>query len=257
MKHFILYIVIIFTSHLGYAQCYPDRHSTAWYEGWISCEKSENPNDLREESHWIMYNFGAVLEMYNFSVWNVNAPEYLDHGIQTAQIDYSVDGVTWLEYGEISLNQGTGKNIYQGQEILNFNGKEARYLLITAVTTYGSDCAGLAEIKLEVDSVDAPVVVVPTDTTNQAEPLDSICIIADVYPNPIANNELYITLNQQCVPAVHYTLTDATGRTIVTSTPIALNETVEILKGKDLSPGVYIVELTSNYAKSEYKIVKH
>ncbi|MFK8045187.1 MAG: T9SS type A sorting domain-containing protein, partial [Crocinitomicaceae bacterium] len=66
----------------------------------------------------------------------------------------------------------------------------------------------------------------------------------------------FITLKQQCVPAVHYTVTDATGKIVVQSTPIALNETVEVLKGIDLPAGVYIVELTSNYAKSEYKIVR-
>ena len=256
MKKLFLYIVILFAGHqMGHAQCYPDRHSTAWFDGWISCEKSENPNTAREESHWIMYNFGSVKEMYNFSVWNVNAPDYLEFGIQTAHVDYSEDGVTWTEYGEVSLAKGTGKNTYEGEEILNFNGLNAQYLLITAETTFGSDCAGLAEIRLDVDSIDA-VVVEPTDTTNQENPVDSICIIANVFPNPVIENELFITLIQQCVPAVHYTVTDALGRVVVQSTPIALNETIDVLKGIDLPAGVYIIELSSNYAKSEYKIVK-
>ncbi|MFK8045447.1 MAG: discoidin domain-containing protein, partial [Crocinitomicaceae bacterium] len=219
MRYLFLYIALFLSAaNVAYGQCYPERHNTAWYNGWMSCEISANPNATRPESHWIMYDFGNVLEMYNFSVWNVNAPEFLDHGIQTAHIDYSLDGETWLEYGEVSLAQGTGENTYEGQELFNFNGVEAKYLLITAATTYGSDCAGLAEIKLEVDSSET---IVPTDTTTQTAQ-DSICIIADVFPNPMVTNELFITLKQQCVPAVHYTVTDATGKIVVQSTPIAL-----------------------------------
>lgn len=252
MKKVLLYIVLSFTTIFnGTSQCFPDRHSTAWYDGWISCEKTENPNETRPESHWIMYNFGSIMEMYNLNIWNVNAPKYLDYGIQTAHVDYSLDGVTWEEYGEITLSQGTGENTYEGEAVLNFNGKEAKYLLITANTTFGSDCAGFSELRLEVDSAD---IQEPVDTTTIEK--DSICIIADVYPNPINENKLYVTLKQQCVEAVHYTLTDATGRVVVPSAPINLDETIEILKGKEIPAGVYILELRSNYAKSEYKIVK-
>jgi hypothetical protein len=252
MKRVLLYIAFSFAIIFnGTCQCFPDRHSTAWYDGWISCEKTENPNETRPESHWILYDFGTVMEMYNLYLWNVNAPEYLNFGIQTAHIDYSEDGVNWKEYGEIALSQGTGENTYEGEEVLNFNGKEAKFLLITANTTYGSECAGFAEIRLEVDSVETQE---PQDTNTVAT--DSICIVADVYPNPVVTNEIFVTMTQQCVPAVHYRLTDASGRTVVPSSPIALNEQVEILNGRKILAGVYILELTSNYAKSEYKIVK-
>ncbi|MFK8037857.1 MAG: T9SS type A sorting domain-containing protein [Crocinitomicaceae bacterium] len=256
MKQLILYIIIfIIMPFMATAQCYPDRHSTAWYEGWISCEKSENPNTTRPESHWIMYDFGTIMEMYNLSIWNINAPEYLDYGIQTAEIDYSEDGINWFEYGEVTLSQGTGKNNYEGLQLLNFDGKNAKYLLITSTASFGSECAGFAELKLEVDSVE---ITEPSDTTI-VDPIlkDSICIIADVYPNPIADdNVLNIHLIEQCVPSVHYRLIDENGRVVVPSTPISLDETVEILKGIELAAGVYIVELTSNYAKSEYKVIK-
>lgn len=255
MKHLFFYIIIFICLPIsGIAQCYPDRHNTAWYDGWISCEKSESPNTTRPESHWIMYDFGTVMEMYNLSIWNVNAPEYLSYGIQTADIDYSEDGINWIEYGEVTLNQGSGKNTYEGDQLLNFDGKNAKFLLITAKTTFGAGCAGFAELKLEVDSIET---LVPTDTTivDPAEK-DSVCIIADIYPNPITDNTLYVHLLEQCVPFVHYRLLDETGRTVVPSTLISLNEIADILEGKALAAGVYIVELTSNYAKSEYKVVK-
>lgn len=250
MRHLLFYIVIFINlPFYGVAQCYPDRHSTAWYDGWISCEKSENPNSENPNSHWIMYDFGSVMEMYKLSIWNINAPEYISYGIQTANIDYSMDGISWVEYGEVTLNQGSGQNTYEGDQLLNFDGINAKYLLITAKTTFGSNCAGFAELKLEVDSVET---IVPADTITK----DSICIIADIYPNPISEHTLYVHLLEQCVPNVHYRLIDETGRVVVPSTLISLNEVVDILKGKKIAAGVYIVELTSNYAKSEYKVIK-
>lgn len=252
MKNVFAAILLFTLSFNGFAQCFPERHNTTWFNQWISCEKTENPNTTRPESHWIMYDFGTELKMYTLNIWNINAPDLLSDGIQKANIDYSSDGVTWFEYGEVTFNQGTGKNTYEGQEVLNFNGAVAKYLLITSESNYGGNCAGFAEMKLEIDSLK----VVPTDPGPDSLSTDSICIVADVFPNPMINNELYITLNEQCVHAVNYNLTDASGRILIQNTPIALNETVEILKGKTLSPGVYIVTLLSNYAKSEYKIVK-
>ncbi len=272
MRQFIFYIAILLLCQFnGYSQCFPDRHGTAWYEGWISCEKSLNPNSTeRPESHWIMYDFGVPMEMYNLTIWNINAPDYLSYGIQLAHVDYSEDGVTWEKFGDIALNPGTGKNTYEGEQLLNFDGKKAQYLLITAITSHGSDCAGFAELRLEVDSVEEDVVIVdppdpvPTDTIivivdPEPEPvvvMDSICIIADVFPNPVSGNELFVTLKQQCVPSVYYTLTDVSGRVVVPSSPIMLEETIDILNGTSLPAGVYILELTSNYAKSEYKVIK-
>ncbi len=244
--------ILIFTSLTiqAWSQCFPDRHSTEWFNSWVSCEKTISPNVERDSSHWIMYDFGTELKMYDLKIWNINSPDYLDYGIKTAIIDYSSDGINWTEYGEVELLEGSGKNNDEGQDLLNFNGEIAKYLLITAKTSFGSNCAGFSELRLDVDSLK----IIPTDTTGVV-PVDSICIVADVFPNPLEGNELSITLTKQCVNAVHYSLTDASGRVIIKKTPIALNETIEILKGKALASGIYIVELTSNYAKSEYKVV--
>ncbi len=267
MKRLVLIAVIFLLAHHSYSQCYPDRHNSAWFDGWISCEISPNPNTDRDSTHWIMYSFGALYEMNTFEIWNVNAPELLDYGIKTAAIDYSVDGIEWHTFDTVSVAQGIGENEYEGQQLLDFNGAEARFLLITALESYGSNCAGFAEMRLAVDSVKVkdpdivdggepfPVIPDPTDTTVTEN--DSICITADVYPNPMVDDKLFITLKTQCVHSVNYSLTDATGRVIINNTPIGVGETIEILDGTKLSTGVYFIKLSSNYAATKYKVVKY
>ena len=59
MKKIILILVIIVvTSDMLLAQCYPNRHNTNWYDGWVSCMPAENPNPERMESHWILFKMG-------------------------------------------------------------------------------------------------------------------------------------------------------------------------------------------------------
>lgn len=255
MKKIYLSFVLVFLFIQVNAQCNLDRHNATWFDGWISCEIAENPNTARDSSHWIMYNFGNELEMHAFSVWNYNAPDNLNYGIKTAMVDYSKDGLLWEEYGIITLNQASGENEYEGESLIDFNGIEAQYLLITTIETHGGTCAGLAEIRLEIDAIEDSLIE-PIDTVVVVvEPLDSICITADVYPNPTVGNELFIELKTQCVNAVHYSLKDVSGRVIIESTPINLDEKVEIIKGLDLANGVYILEFSSNYARTEYKVV--
>ena len=248
MTKLTLILSYILLSNFSYSQCYPDRHNSTWFDSWISCQISPNPNTARDSTHWIMYDFGSAYKMQSLSIWNINAPEILDYGIKTAIVDYSMDGIDWISYGTINLSQGVGKNEYEGESILDFKGIVAKYLLITAEENYGGNCTGFAELKLGVDSVE--VVEILADN-------DSVCIIADVYPNPVTGQELFVYLKAQCVHAVHYSLKDATGRVLIENVPIGLGETKEILKGLELASGVYFVVLTSNYASAEYKVVKY
>ena len=153
MKNVFAAILLFTLSFNGFAQCFPERHNTTWFNQWISCEKTENPNTTRPESHWIMYDFGTELKMYTLNIWNINAPDLLSDGIQKANIDYSSDGVTWFEYGEVTFNQGTGKNTYEGQEVLNFNGAVAKYLLITSEISFAFSRGIDTSIRLSFTSI--------------------------------------------------------------------------------------------------------
>jgi len=133
----------------GYAQCFTDRHSTILEDAWVSCELDENPNSSRGLSHWIMYDFNGLYRLGASNLWNINTPGLTDMGAQNLLIDYSVDGITWSNWGEIQLEQAPGSGFYEGQDGPDFGGLEARYILLTVNTNYGHSCAGLAEVRIE------------------------------------------------------------------------------------------------------------
>lgn len=148
------YIYLFLLSSFGFTQlsgqCYPDRHNTNWFDGWISCETAPNPNDSYADSHWILYDFKDTYELGQLHVWNSNDPSHLDYGMQDVSIDYSLDGIDWINLGNFSFEMASGKSIYEGFKGPNFNGALARYVLITGLSNYGGECFGLSELRFEV-----------------------------------------------------------------------------------------------------------
>jgi len=240
MKKYIYSLLLVFGSTLSYAQCYPDRHSTSWFDGWLSCETSDNPNGVRGESHWISYDFGQPFILNELKVWNVNDPDLLSNGAQNVVIDYSIDGVNWTEYGHESFPMASGQSNYEGDVIADLGGITARYLLITVLDNYGGECTGFSELRVAADS-----------TKDENE---DICILADVYPNPI-DKEFSVFLKKKCLGDVYMAIEDATGRTVINEQIIKLYEAT-LVNAEDLSPGVYFVCLRSGEIKQRYKIVK-
>lgn len=240
MKSFLLAAILLISFTSGFSQCFPDRHNASWFDGWISCDTRTNPNPTRGESHWIEYDFGQPYSLGQLQLWNVNAPDILDYGIQSAFVDYSLDGVIWKEYGKINPAMGSGLNNYEGEMLSNLGGIEARYVVITGITSYGSDCMGFAEVKIK------------------AEPLDideASCIHARVYPNPVESDQLFVQLTQQCADNINYRLLNPMGKVIINSTPIKKYETKEILSGRNLAPGIYFLILDAGFTSVEYKVI--
>ena len=241
MKKLIYFFTLLILTNTSFGQCYPDRHNTSWFDGWISCETSENPNEMRGESHWISYDFGQLYELNELKIWNINDPDLLSNGAQNVIIDYSVDGVNWLEYGQETFPEATGVNNYEGEVITDFEGLKAKHLLITVVDNYGGDCVGFAAMRVAVDSA-------KSDN-------EDICIIADVYPNPIVD-EFSVFLEKKCLGDVYIAIEDATGRTVMAEELIKLYDT-KTIDASQYGPGVYFVCLRNGEIKERYKIVKH
>jgi len=174
-------------------------------------------------------------------IWNVNDPDLLNLGAQNVIIDYSLDGINWTEFGQETFPQAPGISTYEGDDIVDFGGIKARYLLFTIVDNYGGEeCTGFAEMRVAVDST--------------VDENADICITADVYPNPVAN-DLTVTLTKKCLGEVYLAIEDATGRTIVAENIIQLN-TPQQFDFENFSPGVYFVCLRNGEIKERYKIVK-
>jgi hypothetical protein len=150
MKTIILLLITLTVSIQLNGQCYPDRHNTNWYDGWISCETAPSPNSSNGDSHWILYDFNEAYELGQLHVWNTNDPANLDYGMREVSIDYSLDGTDWIHLGNYEFDQGSGKSTYEGFEGPHFEGALARYVLITGLSNYGGDCFGLSELRFAV-----------------------------------------------------------------------------------------------------------
>ncbi len=175
MKNFIaLFAFIVFCSSLT-AQCFEDRHSRALNDGWLSCEESESPNELRGSGHWIQYDFGHVYNLGQSHIWNSSHPDFLTSGISEMYIDYSLDGVTWQEWGIFSLPASNGTGFYEGTEGPDFNGLNARAILITAISNHGGSCFGLSEIRINTEGLISSLDEVELEVS------------MDVFPNPASD----------------------------------------------------------------------
>ncbi len=244
----ILYILLltIGSSNLTFAQCYPDRHNTTWYDEWISCEASVNPNAERGLSHWIMYDFGKKIEMKAMHIWNTNIPDFLDYGMKSVAIDYSDDGDQWHELGTYEFEQATGKNIYEGFDLESFDSFKARYLLLTGLSNYGGNCYGLSEIRFDLDSTSYGI----EENNNQG------CFAATLYPNPF-KEQTTLSITVDCSKKTSWQVADSYGRVIIPETniptPVRTNITVD---GSGWSAGIYYLTIKQEGKTRQYKLVK-
>src|SRR5690606_14048312 len=110
-----LFAFLLVTAASGLsAQCYPDRHSTNFFDGWLSCEPAASPNPARPAGHFILYDFNKPFALGQMRLWNTNDPVWLTAGMRDVAIDVSMDGSTWTHVGDFVLEQGTGLSTYEG-----------------------------------------------------------------------------------------------------------------------------------------------
>ncbi len=175
----------LFSAEYINAQCYPDRHSTLKSDHWISCEESANPNIERGDSYWLMYDFSISYALTESTIWNCNVYNETINGMQDIFIDYSEDGIEWTEWGIFTIPQANATSFYEGVEGPNFEGINARFVLITMLNNYGGDCACLSEIRFQTSG---------NSVSN--ETLNELNLQASIQPNP-ADEQTIISINSQ------------------------------------------------------------
>lgn len=248
MKH-LIYIVLIVIPVVLTGQCYPDRHNTSWSDAWISCETAPNPNDNRGQSHWTMYDFGQVYALGQMKVWNLNIPDNSTSGIRSFEVDYSLDGQAWIHLGSFEMDQAPGTSIYEGETITDWDGLQARYVIITPTSNYGGQCLGFSEVKFGL-SDRQNVTTVVADATNN-------CLAVNVYPNPYTE---YFTLDvrSDCTDIIQYTVTNVLGQSVMANSfPATVGEQKLEIRTDHLPAGNYIIHVFqgANYlAKSLIKL---
>lgn len=231
------------------AQCFLDRHNTTWYDGWLSCTPSMNPNAYRGESHWILYDLNYAYGLFQLHLWNTNAPEYLDSGMQDIAIDISNDGNSWTEVGEFQLPMADGTPTYEGTDVYDFGGINARFVLITGLSNHGGPCYGLSEIRIDVAD---DIVTSPMDS-----PLPESCLAARIFPNPANEvSKAYITATCSKDP-VQYSIQELSGKTIASGQlPLLAGEALLELNDLPAAAGMYVLSVQQGSQVRRFKIVK-
>lgn len=234
-KNIFLTAALIMSAVVVQGQCFPDRHSTNFYDGWISCEAAENPNPARGISHFILYDFGKLYELGQMRIWNTNDPSHLDWGMRDVAIDYSTDGETWLTAGDFTFPQAPGLSTYEGEQGPHLNAIQARYLLITGLNNYGGECYGISEVK-----IDAEEVII----SDVEEPAVLACVGVSVYPNPFAE-KVTLALTPGCSGDIRYSLYDQEGRMILSqSASLVQGQNKSFDLGRDLPSGAYTLRVS-------------
>lgn len=249
MKYFyFLLIANLLSVHFVMSQCYPDRHSTNWFDGWVSCESFPNPNTQHGISHWIMYDLGQEFALKKTKVWNSNDPNNLNRGIKNVIIDYANNGTDWLNAGTFTLEQADGKTTYQGFDGPDLTGIRARYVLLTAVDNWGGACYGLGEIRFEAEDAVTGIAEIATPTEG--------CFTVETYPNPFQVKSRII-IQSQCEKEINYRITDILGRTI-NAGMVGNNSGFHTLQidGSALTPGNYLLSISQGAQFAQQHLIK-
>jgi len=246
-KILLLIVVLLMCRYMASSQCYPERHSTNFFDGWISCEPAPSPNPVRPKSHFIMYDFGKIYKLGQMKIWNTNDPSHLDWGMRDVVIDYSIDGQNWSTAGEFTFAQASGLSTYEGDPGPFLNDIEARFLLITGLTNYGGECFGLSEFRVEGE------VVFATDV-DVVSALD--CVDVSLHPNPFAE-KMTMVLAPGCSGDLRYILYDALGHEVkAEKTTLISGQEKAIEVGRDLPAGSYMMRIEFGGKSVNKSIIK-
>jgi hypothetical protein len=243
MKRYI-FIFAVLISNFAAAQCYPDRHSTSWNDAWYSCDESENPNPVRGSGHWIMYDLRHQYRLGQGKLWNINAPERLTDGFNSFTVDYSLDGENWESLGEYTASQAPGEPLYEGEELFNFAGDSARYVLLTAMSNYGGDCYGISEVRIDV------VDVIESLNNTQTE-----CLYVDVFPNPHDSN-FNLNVGSFCEGPIYYKFYNSSATLLKQGVlPEGGVENYQMFTD-NVPSGIYYLVIIQNGTSKQKQIVK-
>tara|TARA_B100000497_G_scaffold125210_1_gene161259 strand:+ start:781 stop:1938 length:1158 start_codon:yes stop_codon:yes gene_type:complete len=150
IAYIILVLVLITTESLT-AQCVDNGNQ--WAKSWVSCQTSTNPNPIRGNTHWILYEFIDNHYIDTSYIWNANRVGESSTGLKDVIIDYSLDGNTWTELGSYTFAQAPETENYQGFMGPNFQSEYIKKILITVQSTHGGgSCASLGEIQFNVNN---------------------------------------------------------------------------------------------------------
>ncbi len=204
--------------------CYQNSHSTMQDDVWLSCTASSNPNTIRGNSHWILYDLGFNYTITSTHFWNYNVGGQLGFGMKDIYVDYSLDGNNWTNAATFQLAQATGTSNYFGEIGPDLGGVNARYVLITAANNWGGSCTGLSEVRFNLGqqcATAAEIIGLPATVSNLSPVNLSASPPGGTFSGPgIIFNAFNPSLSGPGLHTIEYTYTDGDNCTSSTAETI-------------------------------------
>jgi hypothetical protein len=207
MKKILLLLAIIYSPAL-FGQCFPDRHSTNWFDAWISCKEKLSPNPVNGSAHWILFDLKNLYLIDKIKIWNINDPDKLNWGMKEIRIEYSEDSLVWNDAGDFTLTKAEGTNRYEGMDWFDVAIPEARYILITGISNFGGSCSGIAEIRFSAEKIE-----IVTDVEDEVIDVSELQI--KILPNPFSDVFRAEFKSESNTP-IHIEITDLFGKHLFT-----------------------------------------
>lgn len=244
MKKSIITIFILSISLNLFGQCFPERHSTNWFDAWVSCETSISPNSSK--SHWIMYELDALYKIDKFKIWNINDPSHLEWGTKNLLIEYSEDGKNWFIADSFVLTKAPGSNDYEGDDWIDLNIPKAKFLLLTSLTNFKGDCYGFSEVKFSAEKI----------KLNTTISYDKNKMRVEVTPNPFSN-QIEVNINSSLNGSCQIEILNSLGQNVYNNIVMIDNYTFhQTLDLKHLKSGIYHFQIKQKSVKYSKNILK-
>lgn len=244
MKKSIITIFILSISLSLFGQCFPERHSTNWFDAWVSCETSISPNSSK--SHWIMYELDALFKIDKFKIWNINDPSHLEWGTKNLLIEYSEDGKNWFIADSFVLTKAPGTNDYEGDDWIDLNIPKAKFLLLTSLTNFKGDCYGFSEVKFSAEKI----------KLNTTISYDKNKMRVEVTPNPFSN-QIEVNINSSLNGSCQIEILNSLGQNVYNNIVMIDNYTFhQTLDLKHLKSGIYHFQIKQKSVKYSKNILK-
>jgi len=181
-----------------------DLHSTETTDMWRSSPDGDG-------LPWIEYEFDRVSKLHEMWVWNHNTSleQIYGFGFKDVLIEYSTDGIDYKALGTThEFAQAPGTPGY-AHETIDFEGVAAKYVRLTANSTWGSVLSGLSEVRFFEIPVHATVPYPDSGTQG----VDVTTTLAWRAGREAAEHKVNLNTNEQAVTdgtALVDTVTEAT-----------------------------------------------
>ncbi len=113
---------------------------------WLSSPTGPQPT-------WIQYEFDRAYKLHQMSIWNSNQVIEAGFGLgaKAVAIETSLDGDSWIAWGEVEFAQAPGSDGYGPNSPIDLGGVVTKYVRLTMQSSWGGVVPqyGLSEVRFD------------------------------------------------------------------------------------------------------------